>query len=138
MTGFCLQFEDNGWLYLGRGGKAFGRPHSSVLSHQLIQGTRIKGPHGAGEDTDGFQSLRQSLDAKVAFLHLGIRFSPKLRDLIGALFQTKPAALLAQAGLLIHNNNAIIFSLADRLDRAGGNTTGPGTMEATLRQERYI
>ena len=76
--GFGFQFKDDGWLYLGRVGKAFGRPHSSVLPHQLIQGTRIKGPHGAGGDTDGFQSLRQSLDAKVAFLHLGIHFQPQI------------------------------------------------------------
>ena len=136
--GFCFQFEDDGWFYLGGEGEAFGRPHSSVLPHQLVQGTRIQGPHGAGGDTDGFQSLRQSLDAKVAFLHLGILFRPKLRNVIGTLFCTKPAVFLAQTGLRIHDHNAIIFSLANRPDRAGGNTTGPGAMETTLQQERYM
>ena len=34
----------------------------------------------------GFNPCRQSLGAKVAFLHLGILFRPKLRGVIGALF----------------------------------------------------
>jgi len=84
--GFCFQFKDNGWLYLGGEGKAFGRSHSPVFLHQLINGTGIEGPHGAGGDTDGFQSFRQSLYAKVAFLHLRILFSPELSGIVGTLF----------------------------------------------------
>ena len=84
--GFCFRFEDNRWLDPGGEDKALGLPHSAVFPHQLIQGTGIQGPHGAGDDANGFQSLRQSLQAKVAFLHLGILSRPELRRPVGAFF----------------------------------------------------
>jgi hypothetical protein len=133
-----LRFKENRWGKLGMQYEALCGSATSILLFKFLHWPSIKSPHRAGTDADGFQPLHQSFEAKVTLLHLSIFLFTKLGGIIRTFLCTKSAAIPTEAGLVVDDHYAIIFSLLNRPGRAGLNATGVEAMVATSYQERDI
>ena len=131
----ALGLERNRRLESFRVAEALSLYGVSVFCFELVQGTDIKGVHGASLDADGLLTLLQSFQAEVALLHLGVFFSPELWSVIRAGFEAQLAIIFAQACLSIYCHDTVFLPFGDGIHRAGRNTGRFKAVVASYREK---
>ena len=111
--------------------KAFGFPDVSIFLFQFIQRARIQGPHRTGFHAVRHLVCLPAIDTKITFSHSGPFFGTELGSIVRAGFQAFGITfLIADAGLAVHQNNAVPLSFANGSLRTCRNTDRVDAMPA--------